>query len=112
MDQSTDRSRRAFLMAAAASGAGAVLLPDNLPALPKTRDTAKLKITKVEALHFNRWVIARIETNAGITGIGEAGTSGSLAALMNAIADAIPDGRGADLDMPATPEKVWRACNG
>jgi hypothetical protein len=31
---------------------------------------------------------------------------------MNAVADAIPDGRGAAIDMPATPEKVWRACNG
>jgi hypothetical protein len=30
---------------------------------------------------------------------------------MNAIADAIPDGRGNALDMPATPEKIWRACN-
>jgi hypothetical protein len=29
---------------------------------------------------------------------------------MNAIADAIPGGAGAHLDMPATPEKIWRAC--
>ena len=46
----------------------------------------------------------------GVKGIGEAGTTGSLAAIMNAIADAIPDGAGADLDMPATPQKVWEAC--
>jgi len=46
----------------------------------------------------------------GVKGVGEAGTTGALAAIMNAIADAIPDGRGADLQMPATPEKVWRAC--
>jgi carbon-monoxide dehydrogenase large subunit len=46
----------------------------------------------------------------GVKGVGEAGTTGALAAVMNAIADAIPDGRGADLEMPATPEKVWRAC--
>jgi hypothetical protein len=29
---------------------------------------------------------------------------------MNAIADAIPGGGGAHLDMPATPEKIWQAC--
>jgi carbon-monoxide dehydrogenase large subunit len=43
----------------------------------------------------------------GIKGVGEAGTTASLAAIINAINDAIP---GAALDMPATPEKVWRAC--
>jgi carbon-monoxide dehydrogenase large subunit len=46
----------------------------------------------------------------GVKGVGEAGTTGSLAAVMNAIADAIPDGHGTDIQMPATPEKVWRAC--
>jgi carbon-monoxide dehydrogenase large subunit len=44
----------------------------------------------------------------GVKGTGEAGTTGALAAVMNAIANALP--RGAALDMPATPEKVWRAC--
>ena len=46
----------------------------------------------------------------GVKGVGEGGTIGSLAALMNAVANAIPGGRGAALDMPVTPEKVWRAC--
>ena len=48
----------------------------------------------------------------GVKGVGEAGTTASLAAIMNAIADAIPNGAGAKLDMPATPDKVWRACRG
>jgi carbon-monoxide dehydrogenase large subunit len=46
----------------------------------------------------------------GVKGVGEAGTTGSLAAIMNAIANAIPDRRGVDIDMPATPAKVWQAC--
>jgi carbon-monoxide dehydrogenase large subunit len=46
----------------------------------------------------------------GVKGVGEAGTIGSLAAIMNAIADAIPGRNGVRLQMPATPEKVWRAC--
>jgi carbon-monoxide dehydrogenase large subunit len=45
----------------------------------------------------------------GVKGVGEAGTTGSLAAIMLAIADAVPGEAGARLDMPATPEKVWRA---
>jgi aerobic carbon-monoxide dehydrogenase large subunit len=48
----------------------------------------------------------------GVKGVGEAGTTGSLAAIMNAIANAIPEGRGVHLDMPATPAKVWSACRG
>ena len=43
----------------------------------------------------------------GVKGVGEAGTTASLAAVMNAVADAIP---GSMLDMPATTEKLWRAC--
>ena len=46
----------------------------------------------------------------GVKGIAEAGTTGALAAIMNAIATAIPGPAGARLDMPATPEKVWVAC--
>jgi aerobic carbon-monoxide dehydrogenase large subunit len=45
----------------------------------------------------------------GVKGTGEAGTTGALAAVMNAIADAIPGAAGIAIDMPATPEKVWRA---
>lgn len=42
----------------------------------------------------------------GAKGCGEAGTVGALPAVMSAVCDAI----GIDhLDMPATPEKVWRA---
>ncbi|HEX7968065.1 MAG TPA: molybdopterin cofactor-binding domain-containing protein, partial [Stellaceae bacterium] len=43
----------------------------------------------------------------GVKGTGEAGTTAALAAVMNAISDALP---GTMLDMPATPEKRWRAC--
>jgi carbon-monoxide dehydrogenase large subunit len=46
----------------------------------------------------------------GVKGVGEAGTTAALAAIMNAIADAVP--AAAHIDMPATMEKVWRACQG
>ena len=46
----------------------------------------------------------------GVKGVGEAGTTAAIAAIMNAIVDAIPGGHGATIDMPATAEQVWRAC--
>ena len=47
-------------------------------------------------------------TNAlGVKGVGEAGTTAALAAVMNAVADAVPEA--AALDMPATPARLWRA---
>jgi carbon-monoxide dehydrogenase large subunit len=46
----------------------------------------------------------------GVKGAGEAGTTGALAAIMNAIADAIPGEAGRRIDMPATPQKIWQAC--
>ncbi len=42
----------------------------------------------------------------GVKGCGEAGAIAAPSALMNAITHAL----GSDIDMPATPEKVWRAA--
>jgi aerobic carbon-monoxide dehydrogenase large subunit len=53
----------------------------------------------------------RATTNPlGVKGVGEAGTTAAIAAVMNAVADAIPDGAGAHLDMPVTAVKLWEAC--
>jgi carbon-monoxide dehydrogenase large subunit len=41
----------------------------------------------------------------GVKGVGECGTIGAPAAIMNAIADAIGHDR---IEMPATPERVWQ----
>ena len=42
----------------------------------------------------------------GVKGCGEAGAIASPAALVNAVVNAL----GVDIDMPTTPEKVWRAA--
>ncbi|WP_286299883.1 xanthine dehydrogenase family protein molybdopterin-binding subunit [Aminobacter sp. SS-2016] len=47
---------------------------------------------------------------AGVKGIGEMGSVAAISAVMNAIADAIPCRAGREMEMPATPEKIWRAC--
>ena len=45
----------------------------------------------------------------GVKGAGEAGNVGALAAIMNAVVDALAPLGITHIDMPATPEKVWRA---
>ncbi len=47
----------------------------------------------------------------GVKGAGEAGTVGALPAIMNAVADALAPLGIVHLDMPATPERVWRAIH-
>ena len=47
----------------------------------------------------------------GVKGCGEAGSVGAPAAVINALVDALA-GHGVDhVDMPATPEKVWRLAH-
>jgi aerobic carbon-monoxide dehydrogenase large subunit len=45
----------------------------------------------------------------GVKGAGEAGTVGALAACMNAVLDALAPRGVRELEMPATPEALWRA---
>src|SRR3984885_14537779 len=45
----------------------------------------------------------------GVKGAGEAGAVGSPPALINAIIDALTGDGVTSIDMPATPERVWRA---
>ncbi len=71
-------------------------------AMPRAEDMPPIR----DALH----PVPATTNPLGVKGVGEAGTTASIAAVMNAIADAIPGEAGARLDMPATPEKVWQAC--
>ena len=45
----------------------------------------------------------------GVKGAGEAGAVGSPPAVINAIIDALSEDGVTHIDMPATPERVWRA---
>ena len=71
-------------------------------AMPRASDMPSFK----DAIHS----VPATTNPLGVKGAGEAGTTAAIAAVMNAIADAIPGGAGAHLDMPATPEKLWHAC--
>jgi carbon-monoxide dehydrogenase large subunit len=45
----------------------------------------------------------------GAKGIGEAGVTGALPCLMNAVADALRSAGVPHFDLPATPLRVWEA---
>jgi aerobic carbon-monoxide dehydrogenase large subunit len=45
----------------------------------------------------------------GTKGCGEAGCAGSLCVIVNAVIDALSDYGISEINMPLTPEKVWRA---
>ena len=44
----------------------------------------------------------------GVKGCGEAGCAGALPSVMNAVVDALAEAGVTHVDMPVTPEKVWR----
>jgi aerobic carbon-monoxide dehydrogenase large subunit len=71
-------------------------------AMPRAEDMPVLR----EAMHN-----VRATTNPlGVKGVGEAGTTAAIAAVMNAVADAIPGGAGIGLQMPASAPRLWKAC--
>jgi carbon-monoxide dehydrogenase large subunit len=47
----------------------------------------------------------------GTKGVGEAGTIASTPAVVNAVVDAVRHLGVDDIQMPCTPERVWRAIN-
>jgi carbon-monoxide dehydrogenase large subunit len=47
----------------------------------------------------------------GVKGCGEAGCTGALAAVMNAVVDALGEFGIRHIDMPATPNRVWQAIS-
>ena len=58
--------------------------------------------------------LARTETLSpgnplGVKGVGETGTIASAPAVINAVLDALSHLGVKDIQMPATPERVWRA---
>jgi carbon-monoxide dehydrogenase large subunit len=70
-------------------------------ALPRASDLPDIEVDLIEV---------PCGTNPlGVKGAGEAGAVGSPPAMINAIVDALATAGVTSIDMPATPEKVWRA---
>jgi carbon-monoxide dehydrogenase large subunit len=67
---------------------------------------------EVPAIEFETHNVRCAHNPLGVKGAGEAGAIGSCPAVMNAIVDALWRAhRIANLDMPATPHRVWSAIN-
>jgi carbon-monoxide dehydrogenase large subunit len=70
-------------------------------AMPRADDLPAMQVAFNEVLES--------DNPLGIKGAGESATTGAPAAIMNAVRDALGRAGAGDLDMPATPEAVWRA---
>lgn len=70
--------------------------------LPRADNMPNIEVTLIEDMPCN--------TNPlGVKGAGEAGAIGAPPAIMNALIDALSPLGMQNIDMPATPEKIWRA---
>jgi carbon-monoxide dehydrogenase large subunit len=60
----------------------------------------------------DRTVSPSTDNPLGVKGVGEAGTIASTPAVVNAVVDALRPLGVTDVQMPMTPERVWRAVQG
>ena len=72
-------------------------------ALPRATDLPDIEVDLLE--------VPCLSNPLGVKGAGEAGAVGSPPAVMNAVLDALASRGVTHLDMPATPETVWRALH-
>ncbi|SLN75072.1 xanthine dehydrogenase family protein molybdopterin-binding subunit [Ruegeria meonggei] len=72
-------------------------------ALPRAAEIPMIKFTSVP--------VPSTSNPMGMKGCGEAGTVGALAAVANAVQDALWDHGVRQADMPFTPHKVWELLN-
>jgi aerobic carbon-monoxide dehydrogenase large subunit len=69
-----------------------------------------------KAHQFPMFVTERTETPSphnplGVKGVGETGTIASTPAVVNAVLDALRPLGVTHLDMPLTPERIWKAIH-
>ncbi len=64
--------------------------------------------TEVPSFELDHTVTPSTSNPLGVKGVGEAGTIGSAAAVINALCDALSPYGITDVEMPATPQRVWR----
>ena len=72
-------------------------------------DYALPRASVVPTIHFESHPVPARSNPLGAKGCGEAGCAGALTAVANAIVDALAHLGIRHLDLPATPERVWRA---
>ena len=74
-------------------------------------DYAIPRADDIPAIEFKRNCVPARTNPLGVKGVGESGCTAACPAVMNAIVDALAPLGITHLDMPATPERIWAACN-
>lgn len=74
-------------------------------------DYALPRATEIPMIKFTSAPVPSTSNPMGMKGCGEAGTVGALAAVANAVQDALWDHGVRQADMPFTPHKVWELLN-
>ncbi len=70
------------------------------------------RATDVPMMDFHVELVPSTANEIGMKGCGEAGTVGALAAVMNAVQDAVWDKGIEQVDMPVTPLRMWTWLQG
>ena len=71
-------------------------------------DYAMPRAEDMPAIGFESHPVPAKANPLGVKGCGEAGCAGALTSMMNAIVDALSEYGVTNIDMPATPERVWQ----
>jgi aerobic carbon-monoxide dehydrogenase large subunit len=74
-------------------------------------DYAMPRATDLTAFHVDSNPVPTKTNPLGVKGAGEAGCVGAMPAVANALVDALSDFGVKHLEMPATPEVIWRAIH-
>jgi aerobic carbon-monoxide dehydrogenase large subunit len=82
---------------------------DGLPATASLAEYAMPSAADLPSITTAHTVTPATTNPLGAKGVGESGTTGSVAAVANAVADALRRAGAPGVDMPFTPGKVWEA---
>jgi carbon-monoxide dehydrogenase large subunit len=99
-------------------GVGQVLMEDiqrdasGQPITGSFMDYAMPRASDLGDIHVESHPVPTKTNPIGVKGAGEAGCVGALPAVANALVNALAEFGARHIEMPATPERVWRAING
>jgi carbon-monoxide dehydrogenase large subunit len=98
-------------------GVGQVLMEDicrdesGQPVTGSFMDYAMPRASDVGDIEVESHPVPTKTNPIGVKGAGEAGCVGALPAIANALVDALSEFGVRHIEMPATPERIWRAMN-
>jgi carbon-monoxide dehydrogenase large subunit len=87
----------------------AVYNPDGQPLTGSFMDYGVPRAVDVPSFSFQSHPVPARTNVLGVKGCGEAGCAGALPAIMNALVDALSEVGVTQIDMPATPVRIWQA---